>query len=51
MNFVPLSATVRPEPNAIISITAINSINGFDVVMVIKNGSQHFNRPKFSAGS
>jgi hypothetical protein len=44
MNFVPLSATVRPEPNAIISIIAINGINSFDVVMAIKNGSQHSNR-------
>jgi hypothetical protein len=51
MNFVLLSATVRPEPNAIISIIAINGINGFAVVMAIKNGSQHSNRPKFSAGS
>jgi hypothetical protein len=51
MNFVPLSVTVRPESNAIISIIATNSINSFDVVMVIKNRSQHSNRPKFSAGS
>jgi hypothetical protein len=51
MNFVPLSATMRPEPNAIISIIAINSINGFDVVMAIKNRSQRSNRAKFSAGS
>jgi hypothetical protein len=51
MNFVPLSATLPPESNAIIAINAINSINGFDDVMAIKNGSQRSNRAKFSAGS
>jgi hypothetical protein len=41
---------MRPESNAIISINAINSINGIDVLMATKNGSQRSNLPQFSAG-